>query len=340
MDRFRPERIRDKMAASKKKGMWMGGNSPLGYDNKDRQLFLNEKEAEVVNHIFLRFIELKCAYKLFKELKTQNIKGKERTLRTGRKIPPHSFSYSVVRYILTNPVYIGKIRHKNKVYQGHHKPIISGDLWDSVQTLLAGNSKALRKRKKKIQSKNLLHGKIFDESGNPYIPVDTYKGEKQYSYYKSKNHSGKLPNALERLSACEIEGRVEQAIRDRIFNFKVMGSLLNVSSEKVLTSILDRQHAVMASDLLRKVVKKVTVHNGYIAVDAGVIDICNLLLKEDEVAAYGIMSSERIKITAPYISRRAHQKITIIKPGDPDAAQDIYFNMPVTKFKNQVRGML
>jgi hypothetical protein len=249
-------------------------------------------------------------------------------------------SHSAVRHVLKNPVYIGKIRHKNKVYQGHHKPIISDDLWHDVQNLLASNSETFQEKKEIIASKNLLRGKIFDKDKKPYITVNTHKGGKRYRYYKAKNYSSTLPEAIRIISAHRIEDRVDHAIRDQIFNLKAMRSLLNLSSKKLLQSILARQHVIIKSELIRKAVKEVIVHDGHITIEVNVADVYDLLMKKSEIAKYVIEPSKCIKIIEPYISRRAHQKIIIIEPDAPNAYRDKYFNMPITEFKNLVRGML
>ena len=127
------ERIRDKFAASKQKGMWMGGNPPLGYDIIDRKLVINAPEAKLIEHIFTRFLVLASATHLAKELNNDGHPSKQFIAKTGKDIGGARFTKASLRRILTNPIYVGKIRHKDKDFAGLHDAIIDQDLWDRAQ---------------------------------------------------------------------------------------------------------------------------------------------------------------------------------------------------------------
>ena len=159
------ERIRDKIAASKKKGMWMGGTPPLGYDVKDRKLVVNEAEAELVRHIFRRYVELGTVAKLTAALEAEGHRTKRYTSTSGRTFGGRAFSRGHLYRILSNRIYLGEIVHKDASYPGEHRAIVDPALWDRVQALLAANHHAAR-TDERVASPALLKGLIFDGAGN------------------------------------------------------------------------------------------------------------------------------------------------------------------------------
>ncbi len=133
------ERIRDKIAASKKKGMWMGGLPPLGYDVKDRKLVVNEEEARTVLHIFRRYVELRSVRALKTELEEAGIRSKRRILADGTPYGGQKLSRGALYLMLQNRIYRGEITHKGNAYPGEHQAIVDQALWDQVQAILAEN---------------------------------------------------------------------------------------------------------------------------------------------------------------------------------------------------------
>jgi len=133
------ERIRDKIAASKKKGMWMGGLPPLGYDVRDRKLVVNEEEAQTVLHIFWRYVELRSVRALKAELDAAGIRSKHRTFADGTVYGCHKLSRGALYLMLQNRIYRGEITHKGNAYSGEHKAIVDKVLWDMVEAVLAEN---------------------------------------------------------------------------------------------------------------------------------------------------------------------------------------------------------
>jgi hypothetical protein len=132
------ERIRDKIAASKRKGMWMGGNLPLGYDVKDRQLVVNEAEAETVRYLFRRYVELGAVAALQTDLKQHGIVSKVWTSSSGKRRGGLGYSRGALYYLLRNAIYVGRIAHRG-AYAGQQPGIVPQDLWDRVQALLTEN---------------------------------------------------------------------------------------------------------------------------------------------------------------------------------------------------------
>lgn len=173
------ERIRDKIAASKKKGMWMGGFVPLGYDLENRKLLINAKEAQTVQYIYRRYLEFGCVRLLKEDLDRQGIHSKVRKQKGGC-----SFSRGILYKILSNPIYIGQIRHKGICHLGQHEAIIDKELWEQVQQHVKSNSV-----EHKTRSRNTvpcpLTNKLFDVSGERLVSSHANKKGRRYRYYIS-----------------------------------------------------------------------------------------------------------------------------------------------------------
>lgn len=180
------ERIRDKIAASKKKGMWMGGLPPLGYNVKDRKLVVNDDEARAVLHIFSRYLVLKSVRALKTELEEAGIRTKRRSLTDGTACGGQKLSRGALYLILQNRIYRGEITHKGDAYPGEHPAIIDKGLWDQVQTTLAEN-RVDRKTGAYAKQPSLLAGLAFDETGERLTPSHAVKKGTRYRYYVSRS---------------------------------------------------------------------------------------------------------------------------------------------------------
>jgi site-specific DNA recombinase len=201
------ERIRDKIAASKRKGMWMGGTLPIGYDLCDRQLVINSKEATQVKGIFELYLELGCVSKLKERLDREGIKSKVRTSRAGQKSGGNGYARGALYCLLQNPIYIGKIRHRNAIYKGEHKAIIPESLWHCVQERLKANG-VTRRTASNAKSPSLLVGLLYDAQGCRFTPFHTDRRGKRYRYYVSQatvQHKSDEAPAATRLPARDIE---------------------------------------------------------------------------------------------------------------------------------------
>jgi DNA invertase Pin-like site-specific DNA recombinase len=179
------ERIRDKIAASKRKGMWMGGVVPLGYDLDDRRLVLNPEEAKKVNHIFRAYLEQGCVSKLQIYLEEQRIKSKKRVSKTGNITGDGVFCRGALYLILQNRVYLGEIKHKDQSYPGQQPAIIDQELWDKVQEQLKSNLQS-ELRRANASDKSLLLGLLYDGEGNRFTPSYAKKKGRRYRYYVSR----------------------------------------------------------------------------------------------------------------------------------------------------------
>ena len=198
------ERIRDKFAASRKKGMWMGGWAPLGYDVKDRKLVINESEAELVRSIFERFVKMGSATKLAQALAAEGVVGNR-----GKPIDK-----GVLYKLLNNRLYIGEAVHKGESYPGEHEAIIAQALWEKVQAILKQNPKK-RAGVTRAQTPALLKGLIFGPDGSAMSPTHTRRRQKLYRYYVSQTalKQGAEACPIRRVPAAEIEAAVIDQLR-------------------------------------------------------------------------------------------------------------------------------
>jgi len=198
------ERIRDKIAASRKKGMWMGGTVPLGYDVRDRRLVINRAEAKTVCMVFERFAEIGSATELGRELRKTSVMTKQ-----GRPI-----SKGHLYRLLNNRVYIGEAVHKGQSYPGQHKGIIPRALWGKVHAILT-ESPRKRASNTRAQTPALLKGLLFGPDGAAFSPSHTRKKQRLYRYYVSqtilRHGAGTCP--VGRVPAAEIEAAVIDQLR-------------------------------------------------------------------------------------------------------------------------------
>lgn len=208
------ERIRDKFAASKRKGMWMGGVPPLGYDVHNRKLEMNPREAEIVQYIFHRFIEIGSATMLVKDLAEKGYTSKNWVSRTGKHHQGQPITKSAIYKILCNQIYIGKISHKGTIYEGEHDGIIDPQIFEKVRSMIdtrVPNSSPLRC----TATSYLLRGLVFDQDGYAMTCAAAKKKEKRYRYYVStqavKKSYGECP--LKTVSAALLEAVIVDQMR-------------------------------------------------------------------------------------------------------------------------------
>jgi site-specific DNA recombinase len=199
------ERIRDKVAASRKKGIWMGGWTPLGYEVRDRKLVIHPEDAERVRKIFRRFVQLKSATLLARELVAAGEKN-----RYG-----HLLDKGVLYKLLNNRVYVGEAVHKGTAYPGEHEPIIDRKLWDQVHSILK-ESPRKRAASARAQTPALLKGLLFGPDGAAMSPTHTRKSGRLYRYYISQTamKRGQSDCPVRQVPAAEIERIVLDQVRN------------------------------------------------------------------------------------------------------------------------------
>ncbi len=207
------ERIRDKFAASRRKGMWMGGWAPLGYDVKDRKLIVNDPEARLVRSIFTRFAKGKSGTRLVQELAKEGARNKQ-----GKPIDK-GYLYRV----LNNRIYLGEAVHKGQFHPGEHEAIVTQDLWEKVHAILQ-ESPRKRAAASRTRTPALLKGLIFGPTGAPMTPTHTRKRGKLYRYYLSAilNRTGTDDCPVRRVPADQIERAVINQIKVLLQNPEII----------------------------------------------------------------------------------------------------------------------
>jgi DNA invertase Pin-like site-specific DNA recombinase len=220
------ERIRDKIAASKKKGLWMGGNVPLGYEPNGRTLKIVKEEATTIRTIYDLYQNHGTIEAVIRQAENQGLQSIAKHGSNQGKAT--SFKQGQVHYILTNPIYAGRIRHKDKIHEGQHEAIIEPDRWQEVQTQLTNNA-AKQRGTKSTKTISLLSGKLFDETGDHLTPSHANKQGKRYRYYVSnrlitqpanKANNGKVQTNKSkggwRLPAKALEQQIATSIVDHL----------------------------------------------------------------------------------------------------------------------------
>ena len=231
------ERIRDKIAASKRKGLWMGGQVPMGYDADGRTLKLNEVEAEVIRTLYDLYERFGTVRAVRDEAERLNLRSRRRTFASGRMAGGRHFDRGHIRHILTNPIYAGRIRHRDKVHDGAHPAIIEPARWERVQDQLKTGAARTRDRRK-AKSRSLLCGKLHDETGDRLTPSHSKtKAGVRLRYYISHRliaQSGKPHPDAWRLPAAELERKIVDLIRSIFTSTGFLAKLVeNVSADMI-----------------------------------------------------------------------------------------------------------
>ena len=231
------ERIRDKIAASKKKGMWMGGPVPLGYEVQDRKLVINEKEAATVRHIFERYAELRTGQLLLEELREQRIRTKRRVYRDGTVRGDIPFTRGSLFHLLKNRIYRGEMVHKGKANPGEHEAIIDEELWERVKLRIAENT-VERKLRRTSKEASLLAGVICDGLGRRMSPSHTVRKGKRYRYYVT--HAAEIVDETPawRLPAHDIEKNVVGKLADFLSNQRTIRKLVGTDDAGKLAAAI------------------------------------------------------------------------------------------------------
>jgi site-specific DNA recombinase len=225
------ERIRDKVAASKKKGIWMGGGVPVGYRVENRALHIVEEQAEFVRNLFRRYLEIGSAVRLKMALDAEAVRLPIRIVGTGNKMGGGLISRGHIYHILSNPIYVGRLRHKGKIHEGLHDAIVDQDVWDRAQRQLAEQTQKMKPPTQDVHS--FLAGKLFDDRGNRMGPSHAAKGSRRWRYYVSRALlKGRKQDAgsVARIPAAQIEKQVEEAV------LKITGGDVGAAIERVFVT--------------------------------------------------------------------------------------------------------
>jgi site-specific DNA recombinase len=334
------ERIRDKIAASKRKGMWMGGRVPVGYDLRDRKLFINANEAAQVRKLFRSYLELGCVAKLKAQLDRDGVKSKARLSPSGVKSGGMSYSRGSLYCLLQNPIYLGKIPHRDATYAGEHDAIIPQELWDKVQDRLSTNNK-VRRSGSNSKSPSLLVGLLYDEGGNRFTPSHAVKHGKRYRYYVSQAAIHPRTTAKTgpaRIPAQELEGVICRRLQALLSSPEQLLQAIGVPSEDAVTSkaliIAGKQLAevwlakspIEKREFLSNVVGRIIVHDT--SVEVGIIQpaLRDALLRTHSVGPTGQVRlvekgmKEVFELTIDARVKRCGGEVRLLVPKDSASA--------------------
>lgn len=328
------ERIRDKIAASKKKGMWMGGLPPLGYDVQDKKLVVNKTEAEIVRTLFRLYLEHGTVKKLVEESGRLGLVTKRRIRSNGQSTGGQSFTRGHLYQLLTNPIYVGEIAHKGASYPGQHDAIIDRKVFNAVRSRLDDNI-ARRQSPTNGKAPSLLTGLVYDETGDRMCPTHANKKGRRYRYYISKRlmHRTASTDGGWRLPARELDGAVTRAVVDFLRDgIRVVDALeLTGMAPDRLRTVLHRAAAAARDmedeqrehqiQLLRRLLHRVTLHPGSIHIALFRSGLARLILeKNPDSAAH---QEGQIDLTVPVaLKRRGVEAKLIVSAQGEVAAPD------------------
>jgi DNA invertase Pin-like site-specific DNA recombinase len=233
------ERIRDKIAASKNKGLWMGGLVPLGYDARDRTLVINEAEAETVRALFRLYLRFGNVRRVKQEADRLGLVSKKRWFANGESAGGVPFTRGRIHHLLANPIYIGEIRHKTQTYPGQHPAIIDRATFDAVRAKLDANTRGNNERATAAVSSPLA-GKFTDEAGDRLTPSHAVRRGKRHRYYVSHRliaRSGERNIGGWRLPAAALENAVTRLIIDTLVKQEWTGSLVRHAPPEMLQQL-------------------------------------------------------------------------------------------------------
>lgn len=320
------ERIRDKIAASKKKGMWMGGPVPMGYLVKDRRLTINDTEAAAVQRIFSLYIELGDVPRLLERMADDGIVTPPRQSTGGRSSGTKPFTRGHVYKLLSNPLYIGRVRHRSTSHPGQHEPIIDMVTWTKVQAQLAQNTQGARRRRRRAaQPEHLLADRLVSAEGHRFIPTHATKGARRYRYFVEDVPTGDAPR---RLPAREIELAVTQALgvylRDRsqlISDLDLAPSVTSVvlASAASAANLLDKPESAAGRALVGELISRVVYRDAQIEIQIPLHTLQILMGWRDTVEPRtGSNASEQndlVVVRAPLNIRRRGQQMKLTVSG-------------------------
>jgi len=330
------ERIRDKIAASKKKGMWMGGVAPLGYEVRDRQLMVNPQEAKVVREIFTQYLRLESVAALKQYLDQKKLRTKVRTSAAGHVFGGKPYSRGGLYKLLDNEVYTGRIGHRGESYSGQQQAIIEPEIWEKVKALLAANNQGQRRRGNKVSS-SLLAGLVCDADGNRYTPTHAVKKGRRYRYYTSQAviQKRKQPAYLDRIPARELEQLICARIRALLASPQEMAAVCTESAGQTndLGRLIEAAQALaenwsaltsqQLAEIVRRVVRRIVLRGSEMEIELDVQALAARLLKEgsdaspNEECGDARRGNYLVTLKGSFQLARRKGELRLVLPGSP-----------------------
>jgi DNA invertase Pin-like site-specific DNA recombinase len=329
------ERIRDKIAASKKKGMWMGGAVPLGYDVVNKQLVVNNVEVQQVRQLFEQYLNLGSVKKLKAWADHQGMVSKCRTTQKQRQMGGCALSRGALYTILKNPTYIGKVAYQKKLFEGQHEGIIEEKLWQQVQAKLCQNRQQ-QQLKTHCQSPSLFAGLLFDDQGNPMSPSHSKKGKKRYRYYVSQallQFREQDAGSVTRLGAKDIEDIAITQLKDFLGNpnqllddldcdgLSATDRLALTKNARAIAKKLDHQTTEKKITYLKDFIHKITVSQHQVVINLRGEEVLNHCLKKNLLDQNKSDASNPIKLTVLVHLKRCgiETKLIMVNGPTPEA---------------------
>ncbi len=337
------ERVRDKICASKKKGMWMGGNNPVGYERVKKELVPKKEEISIVTMLFERYLILGSVRRLMEELKERNIVSPTWISSKNKKHGGVPYSRGALYAILSNPVYIGKIKHKSQVYDGLHAAIIDQGLWDKVQQHLKEN---LASDKIQRKGQSLLQGKIYDHEGSLYTPSHTNKKGKRYRYYISQNlvrYRNHPQGLLSRLPADEIEGLARKIITEQFKDPQAIAKLLFldiVEHHDIIDYISVHHQKIDIDSAIRETCVKIILSQQNLHITMKSSTLADALKMQFNLTIPPLHSDLTYELNVLYSVTRAQRGAIMIDTQDTALSKSDPFNRPDHQIQNWVRGVV
>jgi site-specific DNA recombinase len=348
------ERIRDKIAASKAKGMWMGGPVPLGYDLRDRKLHINPDEAEQVREIYHEYLRIGSVSGLKEFLDRSARLSKLRIHVGGNESGGGKFFRGALYRLLTNHLYVGEIAHKGNIYKGEHEAIIDREQWLQVQQLLKENKIGKERRARSTRS-SLLTSILFDQEGNRLTPTHANKSGKRYRYYTSQSiiRKGSSCGSLRRIPAQEFElavlGRIESFLDSDeellavIRDLELIGRPLEAffQAARKRSSTWKRLSSDDKEELAKSALVKVVVHENHIEMNMALFELLDWprtesRAKEPISASLNDKRSHVIALTCPFSQARRGQELRLVI----DGAEPLLNNSTTALLKAVARARL
>jgi site-specific DNA recombinase len=330
------ERIRDKIAASKKKGMWMGGVPPMGYDVIGRQLVVNDTDAATIRRLFSLYLEEKTVPALLDRLERESIRTAARYSAKGNHYGNRPFTRGHLYKLLANPIYIGRVPHRDTSHRGQHAAIIDKVTWDAVQSLLAENTQGSRSRRRRAKAQtHLLEGLLHAESGARFIPSSANKGSKRYRYYVEQPDTGevetdRLPPT--RLPATEIEGAVITGVQSVLADQRGLLHRLNSDGATEAPVVMDGARRLVQAlgvrvdanlqSKLRQILRKVIVGHNRIQLVFSVASTRTVLGLASPTGIWPTNAPDdsQFAVAVPFVTARRGRQMKLVLPGSDSGA--------------------
>ncbi|WP_300039620.1 recombinase family protein, partial [uncultured Roseobacter sp.] len=321
------ERIRDKIAASKRKGLWMGGTVPLGYEADGRTLKIEPDEAKIIRALYELYLEHGLIRVVKDRAEDLGLRSRERVRGAGRISGGTPFDRSHIHHILRNPIYAGRIRHREQVYDGQHPAIIDPLIWDTVQQMLKEGAATARGTKRRV-TRSPLAGKLYDETGDRLTPSHSRKNGRRLRYYIShrlvKDRSRKHPDAW-RLPADQLEGLLADLVRQHLKRPDIAMRLIPDLPAADVTARSAGLHAIRQTTECLHLIDRADMSQGEVSVR-----LCQKRLASVLKCDADLINTEELILMSPFRMRRRGVELKL-HLGDAPPTVDVTLAQNIVK---------